>query len=93
MKPFEFTATPEEILANPTRVLQVFSMKLTEYRTSIKHHCTGKMITGPGGFRGVVQNVSHDHVLVKSDSDGSERKLPLSASRLRQMLADETSRK
>ena len=94
MKPFEPPKfTTEEILANPTRVLQIFSMKLTEYRTQIKHHCTGSTISGPGGFRGVVQNVSHDHVVAKSETDGSERKLPLNASRLRQMLAEETSRK
>jgi len=93
MKPFESTFTAEEVLTNPTKALQIFSMKLIEYRTALKHQCTGSTISGPGGFRGVVQTVSHDHVVAKSDTDGSERKLPLNSSRIRQMLAAETSRK
>ena len=93
MRLFEFTATPEEVLANPTRVMQLFSLRLTEYRTGLKDHCIGAVITAPGGFRGVVQSVSHDHVIAKGDADGVERKVPLNPVRMRQMFAGETTRK
>ena len=93
MRLFEFTAPPEEVLANPTRVMQLFSMRLTEYRMNLKDRCTGTVITAPGGFRGVVQSVSHDHVIAKSADDGAERKITLNAARMRQMLPDETTRK
>lgn len=93
MRTFEFTAPPEEVLANPTRVMQLFSMQLTEYRMNLKDRCNGTVITAPG-FRGVVQSVSHDHIIAKSPEDGTERKLSLNAARMRQLLPpDETTRK
>ena len=93
MRLFEFTASPEDIITNPTRVMQLFSMRLTEYRMNLKDQCTGTVITAPGGFRGVVQSISHDHVVAKNSSDGTERKLTLNATRMRQMFPGETTRK
>lgn len=93
MRLFEFTASPEEVLSNPTRTLQLFSMRLTEYRMNLKDQCTGTVITAPGGFRGEVKAVSHDHVIAKSSMDGTERKLALNASRMRQLFPEATTRK
>ena len=89
---FQYRASNEHLLLNPTKVLQDMSLRLTEHRMNLKERCVGSPIV-VGTFRGTVSSISHGHAIARSASDASERKIALNGTRIRQLLAGDTQRK